>query len=149
MSERRAGWIAWTMWVVGVTSLALAAILSARNPPISTVQEPESALEGAMWLSSWVGFGLVGAVIVTRRPANRIGWVLCGITLGMGVSQVASAYARYALVTEAGRWPLGEAAAWIATWAFFPCWPSFSPWSCSIRPDGRVDSAGGSSSPSR
>ena len=53
-------------------------------------------------------------------PANRIGWVLCGITLGMGASQLASAYARYALVTEAGRWPLGEAAAWIATWAFFP-----------------------------
>ena len=55
-----------------------------------------------------------------RRPTNRIGWVLCGITLGMGASQLASAYARYALITEAGRWPLGDAAAWISTWAFFP-----------------------------
>ena len=33
---------------------------------------------------------------------------------------VASAYARYTLVTDPGNWPLGEAAAWIATWAFFP-----------------------------
>ena len=120
MSERRAGWIAWTMWVIGVTALALAAILSAWNPPISTVQEAETALEGALWLSTWIGFGLVGAVVVSRRPTNRIGWVLCGITLGMGASQLASAYARYALITEAGRWPLGDAAAWISTWAFFP-----------------------------
>ena len=32
---------------------------------------------------------------------------------------LASAYARFALVTEAGRWPMGAAAAWTATWAFF------------------------------
>ena len=108
------------MWVVGVAGIGVAAVLSAKNPPISTVQSPESALEGALWLSTWVGFGLVGALIVASRPTNRIGWVLCGITLGVGIGQFASAYARYALVTDPGNWPLGEAAAWIATWAFFP-----------------------------
>ena len=119
MSARRAGWIAATMWVAGVTAFVFAVVLAGLNPPISTVQEAESAAEGALWLSTWVGFGLVGAIVVSRQPGNRIGWILSGVTLGVGVAVLASAYARFALVTEPGRWPFGSAAAWIATWAFF------------------------------
>jgi len=119
MSARRAGWIAATMWVVGVMAFVFAVVLADLNPPISTVQESESALEGALWLSTWVGFGLVGAIVVSRQPGNRIGWILSGVTLGVGIAVLASAYARFALVTEAGGWPFGAAAAWTATWAFF------------------------------
>ena len=119
MSPRRAGWIAATMWVLAVTAFVLAVVLAGLNPPISTAQESESAIEGALWLSTWVGFGLVGAIVVSRQPGNRIGWILCGITLGVGVAVFTSAYARFALVTEAGQWPLGAVAAWTATWAFF------------------------------
>ncbi|MEX1133251.1 MAG: hypothetical protein WED83_00220 [Acidimicrobiia bacterium] len=119
MSARRAGWIAATMWMAGLTAFVLAVVLADLNPPISTVQESESAVEGALWLSTWVGFGLVGAIVVSRQPGNRIGWILSGVTLGVGVAVWASAYARFALVTEAGGWPFGAAAAWIATWAFF------------------------------
>jgi len=120
VTPRQAAWIAWTMWVVGVAAMVLTAVVAPLNPPISTVQSAETALEGALWISSWVGFGLVGALVVSRRPDNRIGWILCGITLGVGVAVLTPTFARFALVTEAGRWPLGEAAAWVATWAFFP-----------------------------
>ena len=90
------------------------------NPPISTTQAEESALEGAIWLSTWVGFGLVGALVVSRCPANRIGWIMSGITLAVGLSLFADEYSRFALVTEPGSWPLGEPAAWLATWGFLP-----------------------------
>jgi hypothetical protein len=108
------------MWLLGVVMLVLGAVLSEVNPPISTTQAEESALEGAIWLSTWVGFGLVGALIVSSRPANRIGWLMCGITFGMGVAILAGEYSRFALVTEPGRWPFGEVAAWVATWGFLP-----------------------------
>ena len=120
MSSRTSRWIAWVMWLSGVALIVLAAVLSEVNPPISTTQAEESALEGAIWLSTWVGFGLVGALVVSSRPANRIGWVMCGITLAVGLSLFAGEYSRFALVTEPGSWPLGEPAAWVATWGFLP-----------------------------
>ena len=120
MSSRTSRWIAWVMWLSGVALIVLAAVLSEVNPPISTTQAEESALEGAIWLSTWVGFGLVGALVVSSRPANRIGWVMCGITPAVGLSLFAGEYSRFALVTEPGSWPLGEPAAWVATWGFLP-----------------------------
>ncbi len=108
------------MWLTGVAMIVLAAVLTEMNPPISTTQAQESALEGAIWLSTWVGFGLVGALVVSSRPANRIGWLMCGITFGVGIDLLASEYARFALVTESGAWPFGGPAAWVATWGFLP-----------------------------
>jgi len=120
MSSRTSRWIAWVLWLSGVALIVLAAVLSEVNPPISTTQAEESALEGAIWLSTWVGFGLVGALVVSSRPANRIGWVMCGITPAVGLSLFAGEYSRFALVTEPGSWPLGGPAAWVATWGFLP-----------------------------
>jgi hypothetical protein len=120
MSSRTSRWIAWVMWMSGVVMIVLAAVLSEVNPPISTTQAQESAVEGAIWLSTWVGFGLVGALVVSSRPANRIGWIMSGITLAVGLSLFAGEYSRFALVTEPGSWPLGGPAAWVATWGFLP-----------------------------
>ncbi|MCA1736882.1 MAG: hypothetical protein LC739_12500 [Actinobacteria bacterium] len=118
MSPRAA--IGWAMWFAGLAAIAVSAYLSTKNPPISTTQTPESAVEGALWLSAWIGFGLVGAFLVTSRPRNRIGWILCGITFTLGLTLFAAAYARYALVTRAGALPFGAVAAWLATWTFVP-----------------------------
>ena len=120
MNARTSRWLAWVMWLTGVAMIVLAAVLAEMNPPISTTQAQESALEGAIWLSTWVGFGLVGALVVSSRPTNRIGWVMCGITLAVGLSLFAGEYSRFALVTEPGSWPLGQPAAWVATWGFLP-----------------------------
>lgn len=45
------------MWMAG-------ALLTSLNPPISTVGPAESTAENVLWLSTWVGFGLVGALVV-------------------------------------------------------------------------------------
>jgi hypothetical protein len=120
MTQGRIRWVAWGTWLLGVVMIVVSAVLTEINPPISTTQPAESAVEGAIWLSTWVGFGLVGALIVSSRPRNRIGWIMCGITLAIGFDLFVGAYSTYALVTDPGRWPLGMAAAWVATWAFFP-----------------------------
>ena len=112
MSRRRAALLSWTMWVLGLAGMAIAAVLALRNPSIST-SEP---LEDIIWVSSFVGFGLVGALVVSNRPSNRIGWILSGITFSMGLGLFAIDYGRYALVTAPGTLPLGDAAAWVTTW---------------------------------
>ncbi|HUP14807.1 MAG TPA: hypothetical protein VM848_01955 [Acidimicrobiia bacterium] len=116
MSRRRAAFLSWTMWVLGLAGMAIGAVLAARNPPISTNEPPSSLLEDIIWVSSFVGFGLVGALLVSSRPSNRIGWILSGITFGMGIQVFASQYGRYALVTEPGTLPLGRLAAWVTAW---------------------------------
>jgi hypothetical protein len=120
MSVRASRLISWSMWLLGVVMIVLGAVLAEINPPVSTMQPNESVAEGVIWLSTWVGFGLVGALVVSSRPHNRIGWIMCGITLTVGFDQFVAAYSRFVLVTEPGRWPLGEQAAWLSTWTFFP-----------------------------
>ncbi|MEX1126754.1 MAG: hypothetical protein WEE53_13930 [Acidimicrobiia bacterium] len=116
MSRRRAALLSWSMWVLGVAGMAIAAVFSARNSPISPNEQPENVLEGILWVSSFVGFGLVGALVVSSRPSNRIGWILSGITFSVGLGLFASAYGRYALVTAPGTVPLGPPAAWVTAW---------------------------------
>ena len=57
-----------------------------------------------------------GALIVSRRPGNRIGWLLCAIGLAGAGSAFAGPYARYVLLTEPGALPGGALAAWINHW---------------------------------
>ncbi len=117
MTRRRATFLSWSMWVLGVAAMVAGAVITSRNPAILTTEPEESLLENLIWLSSFVGFGLVGALVVSKRPSNRIGWILSGITLSVGVMVLAPAYARYALVTAPGTIPLGHLAAWVSTWA--------------------------------
>jgi hypothetical protein len=108
------------MWSIGLAAMAGSAVLALTNAPISTTQPPETPVEGALWLLSWVGFGLVGAIVVTRQPRNRIGWILCWITLQVGLSVFLPAYARYGLETVTTDLPLASIAAWLGTWFFLP-----------------------------
>lgn len=41
----------------------------------------ESAPAGVLWLLAWVGYPIVGAIIVMRRRENRIGWLAAGLGL--------------------------------------------------------------------
>jgi hypothetical protein len=49
---------------------------------------------------AFLPFGLVGAVIVARQPANAIGWLCAGIGLGTGVFQFMEDYSQYALAHD-------------------------------------------------
>jgi len=66
--------------------------------------------------TAFLAWTVVGAVIVSRRPSNRIGWLLCaaGLLILLGAFAL-----HYALATLLGGWPAlpgGRAAAWLAPW---------------------------------
>ncbi|HYZ46245.1 MAG TPA: hypothetical protein VE712_01135, partial [Actinomycetota bacterium] len=60
-------------------------------------------------------FPTLGMIVATRRPENRIGWVLGVVGLGV-VSFDAEQYARYTIITEPGSLPFGPLAIWMAHW---------------------------------
>jgi signal transduction histidine kinase len=59
---------------------------------------------------------VVGFVIASRRPANRVGWLFLVASLALGLGGFSSAYGLHALVAEPGSWPAGRAAAWLSNW---------------------------------
>lgn len=118
MTARMARALAWGMWIIGATCIVGGSALAARYPAFS-ILEPFDAVANFVWSGAWLGFGLVGALIVSQRPRNLIGWVLCGITFCVGLAAAGPSYGR-AAATPGNALPLGDLATWIGAWAFTP-----------------------------
>jgi signal transduction histidine kinase len=59
---------------------------------------------------------VVGFVLASRRPANRVGWLFLVAALALGLGGFLSQYGLHALVVDPGSWPAGRAAAWLSNW---------------------------------
>ena len=65
-------------------------------------------------------YPILGWLIATRRPENRIGWMFLVIGLSQAASGFVSEYAIYGLLTRPGALPIAEIAAWIGVWVWVP-----------------------------
>src|SRR5215831_8051917 len=65
-----------------------------------------------------LGVPVVGFVLASRRPANRVGWVFVVAGLGLGLGSFSRAHRLHALVAAPGSWPAGWAAMWLANWVW-------------------------------
>jgi hypothetical protein len=61
---------------------------------------------------------VMGFVLASRRPANRIGWLALAAGLGLGLSRFSTSYGLHALVAAPGSVPAGRAVAWLANWTW-------------------------------
>ena len=59
---------------------------------------------------------VIGFVLASRRPENRIGWLFLAAGLTLGLSDFSNQYALHALVADPGSWPAGRAFAWLSNW---------------------------------
>ena len=59
---------------------------------------------------------LVGLVLTSRRPGNRIGWLFLAAGLALGLSSFSAQYGLRALAVAPGSLAAGRAAAWLANW---------------------------------
>ena len=70
-----------------------------------------------------IGIGMVGAVIVSRRPSNVIGWLLLVAVSSMPREQQRREYAIHALITSA-HLPAVPWAAWYSNWVLALVYPT-------------------------
>jgi hypothetical protein len=61
---------------------------------------------------------VMGFVLASRRPANRIGWLALAAGLGLGLSRFSTSYGPRALVAAPGSVPAARAVAWLANWTW-------------------------------
>ncbi|GII58111.1 hypothetical protein Pth03_65000 [Planotetraspora thailandica] len=101
-------------WPWAIPGASTAAIL-AGVALTSQVPVPDTTY---LMLDAVVGltFPLVGALIVTRRPRNPLGWLFCLSGAGLALQALAGGYAVYG---EAHAWPGTALAAWVVNWVFF------------------------------
>jgi signal transduction histidine kinase len=144
-----------TASILALSALAVAGLLGAVNAWLAALNAgtplPDELAELAprnavLLLPAGVAFLVVGALIVARRPTNRIGLVLLGIGLGGAVSGVAGQYAVHTLLADPGSLPAGAWAAWlwsatvvlvVPIFVFLPLWfPDGKPPSRRWRPVG-------------
>jgi hypothetical protein len=121
-----ATWLAWLLWAL--TAVCAISLL---------VVHEKGSLTVVLLVGTWaVTSSTVGVLIVSRRPGNAIGWILCVSGLLFAFSIFSSMYAIYALVTYPGSLPAGEVAAWFATWVQQPVYLLFV-YLFLLFPDGR------------
>lgn len=71
----------------------------------------EPLVPSLIWVLAWVGYPIVGAMIVTRRRDNRIGWLLITIGTAVAVLVATDGYSRAAPTIGI---PGAEWAAWVS-----------------------------------
>jgi hypothetical protein len=97
----------------------------------------------ALPLVIFVGFGafaVVGALLVARRPANPIGWILATLALMVALFPTGDMYAAYVMTTRGRPDALAVAGAWVQSWYWYLLLALMFVYLPLLFPDGRLPS---------
>jgi signal transduction histidine kinase len=127
--------LAWPLGLLGLLIAAATATLVFLNR--SAIHSIDQANPIGVILP--IGFSLIGALLVSRRPRNTIGWIFLGIGLFVGVDGLASEYVVRSLHFH--RLPFVAWVAWLQTWVVWLVYPSgLALFLFLLFPDGRFQS---------
>jgi hypothetical protein len=132
MSKHIAIWIAWPLcgltWGLCILTLWLMAV--------------NASFDQEIWgIVAVASFGLVGALIVTHRVHNTVGWLYCGIASFGTLFSCAEQYTLYTGVNHPGALPGAWLMAWFASdWTGTIAWLLLVLWLPLLFPDGQLPS---------
>jgi len=136
VSGRRvtAAWLVWSSWTLTALAVAFTLFFVSLNEM--------SAFGNTIPTSVLIlAFSTVGALVASRRPGNRIGWLFCSGSLLWALGELALEYAVYALITVPGSLPAASWAAWFGGWARGMGWFLIVVFLLLLFPTGRLPSA--------
>ncbi len=115
----RAGWPMVVVWAglalaVGLavgTLVLLGLTWSDQVTPLST-----SRVQDGVLVIAFLGYSLVGALIVIRRPQNRVGWIFLASGLFLQLWAFSYWFATYGLMVRPGSLPVAKLMAWTFGW---------------------------------
>jgi hypothetical protein len=107
-------WPAWSVLAVSLGLWAATLIAGFAHGPLTGV--PAFDVVDVVTYTALLTWAMTGALIVGRRPGNRIGWLLSSSAL---LTLLGTAATQYAVATLLDGWtalPGGRVAAWLAPW---------------------------------
>ena len=99
-----APWIGWSVWALMVATWWLTVVLFTLD---TDALRPTWKLDLVTGFLPTLAFGTVGAVIVSRRPSNVVGWLCCAVGLGQSMASFGGQNMRAILAADPGRIPGG------------------------------------------
>ncbi|MDQ3610147.1 MAG: hypothetical protein M4D85_00830 [Actinomycetota bacterium] len=127
--------LAWSLFAVGATSCAVGVVLLVLVPAAALEREGDVLLLSLSFVLVLLAFGLVGALVASRLPANPIGWLFLVLWVIEGAYELAYGYTHYSLAVEA--LPMTAYTAWFANWSSVTS-PAFIGLAILLFPDGRL-----------
>lgn len=114
MSARTAVRVAWSLWAASALLLGIGLVLFVQSGHVPVDDHGGNPLETIDFLL----FASVGALIVSRRPSNAIGWILCAASMasGLTLNGLGYGYVYDSLEGPVGRLPATEWVAWFSAW---------------------------------
>src|SRR5437762_3175486 len=86
LGARAVFWCAWSLWALSVVTTAALFAYSAIHPlPARIGASPAEVVIAVAFIG---GFATVGALLAWKRPANPIGWLMCGTALSYTAGDV-------------------------------------------------------------
>lgn len=115
MSGRWTRRVAWTVAAAALASLGAALFLGLqrRGEDLGHIQ-PFIPTEVLLFGSALAAFALMGALIVSRQPRNRIGWVFLGVGFAQIFGAFGTEYGAFGLVRSPGSVPLAAEVLWLS-----------------------------------
>ena len=125
--------LAWAAWGICVSLILAATVLG--------ILDGRDLSRYANVISAGIAFGLfgtVGALIVSHRPGNTIGWILCTVGIGTGMTDFSGNYVAYGMLK--GHLPLPGTGLfnWLGTTAWPVNWVLLLVFLPLLFPDGRL-----------
>ena len=75
----------------------------------------DNSVENAVLLIGFSAFAVVGALLVTKRPTNAIGWIMAAVAM-VSIFLAGDSYAAYVMVTRGQPDALAVVGAWTGSW---------------------------------
>ncbi len=140
MRHRAAGWVLLALTgLLSVPSLWIAATNPAPAVPVRTSLEAQTSLAlVSMVVVITLTFSLVGAVIVSNRPGNGLGWLFTAGGVFVALVMLSFTYGYRAIAADPGSLPAGRFGAWLGDIMYVPVLGLFSVFLFLLFPDGHL-----------
>ena len=121
------------LWALAIVSALAGLALLVTNLPMSA---SHFLRDGLVPAAVAITYATAGVAIASRRPGNRIAWILLLFGISFGLTQLAAEYAAHGLVTAPGSLPWPWAAALLQYPLFSPVFATLLPLLILLFPDG-------------
>ena len=116
MRARQGHWVAAGLAAASVVLIIAALVIGYADRHLAPVRLTGRDVPDVISHVTNLALPVTGFVLASRRPGNRIGWLILAAGLLAAIQIFSRPYAAHALIVAPGSWPAGQALAWLSDW---------------------------------